>query len=467
MNRSLTIIFFEDHFVCTILPNESAWEALMINGSEKMLLYFYVSGGDIRNDDFAKDRFEANDTNAFGNFYETILRKDRTFRRFDLELEPINLLKVVIEEVKAVYAERIISFIPDFDINIEIPLNICFIPGISREAQEIITNYFLQDGFKLNSKADYFESFVKILQRKGIIANKINLSIVESYFGDLLFHYIEYNDKIIKKESETLIGKGIDHRIGNLAKLMVEKAAHKSSSRLLNDATLLEQEIKKFHRRAAIEINNFYYNDLDVKVELSDFNSARIIIDQRELEKMSAESFQFIKFKYESFISKHSNLARTEKILLNGQVLSSNEFTIFFEKTFGASKVVKPFDNFVELLSRGISALSYVTKSETYIPPQEIEIKITVSTKAPPLPEIKKQEKPAVPEIKKPPLPPLKGNNENFESKQKNEERKIIAPPIPPPTNKPISDNKNKEEEIKETKPKLPPIPPPLPKKKT
>ena len=63
----------------------------------KMLLYFYVSGGDIRNDDFAKDRFEANDTNAFGNFYETILRKDRTFRRFDLELEPINLLKVVIE----------------------------------------------------------------------------------------------------------------------------------------------------------------------------------------------------------------------------------------------------------------------------------------------------------------------------------------------------------------------------------
>ena len=238
MNKTLTIIFFEDYFVSTILPNESAWEALQVNGSDKMLLYFFVSGGDVRNDDFAKDRYEASDINAFGNYYEIILKKDRTFRRFDLELEPINLLKDVIEEVKATYAERIVTFIPGFNINDEIPLNICFIPGISRDAQEAITNYFLKEGFKLNSKADYFESLIKILHRKGIIASKINLSIVESYFGDLLFHYIEYNDKIVKKESEILIGKGIDYRIGNLAKLMVEKAGHKCSSRILNDTTL-------------------------------------------------------------------------------------------------------------------------------------------------------------------------------------------------------------------------------------
>jgi len=413
MNKTLTIIFFEDHFVCTILPNESAWEALQVNGSDKMLLYFYVSGGDVRNDDFAKERFEENenDKNAFGDFYETVLKNDRTFKRFDLELEPINLLKDVIEEVKAVYADRIVSFIPDLNINDEIPLNICFIPGISREAQEGIINYFIKEGFKLNSKADYFESFAKILQRKGIIASKINLSIVESYFGDLLFHYIEYNDKIIKKESETLVGKGIDHRIGNLAKLMVEKAAHKSSSRILNDKALLEQEIKKFHRRAATEINNFYYNDLDVKIELSDYTSTRVIIDQRDLEKMSAESFLFIKFKYESFISKHSNLARTEKILLNGKVLASDTFTQFFQKTFGASKVVKPFDNFVELLSRGIFTNALSSEFETSTSAEEIEIKITL-TKKPPLPEYKVPEKPPIPENKKPPLPPSKNVND-------------------------------------------------------
>ena len=368
MNKSLSITFFEDHFICTILPNESAWEVLKVNGEFKMLLYFYVSGREVRNDNFAKERYEADDTYAFGDFYNTILDKNKTFRKFDLELEPINLLKDVVEELKAVYAERIISFLPDFNINDEIPLNICFIPGISTESQELILNYFLTEGFSLNCKADYFESYMKILQRKGIIANKINLSIVESYFGDLLFHYIEYNDKITKKETEKLIGKGIDYRIGNLAKLIVEKAAQKSSSRLLNDVALLDQEIKKFHRRASVEINNFYYSELDIKIELSDFTSARIIIDQRDLEKMSVESFQYIKFRYESFISKHSNLARTEKILLNGDVLSSDAFTHFFEKTFGSSKVIKPATNFSELLSLGI-----FSNTPTFIVSEDIE----------------------------------------------------------------------------------------------
>jgi len=415
MDKTLTIIFFEDYFVCSILPNESAWEALQVNGSDQMLLYFYVSGGDVRNDVFAKERFEENenDKNAFGDFYEIILEKDKTFRRFDLELESINLLKDVIEEVKAVYAERIVSFIPELNINDEIPLNICFIPGISREVQDRIISYFLKEGFVLNYKADYFESFAKILQRKGIIASKINFSIVESYFGDLLFHYIEYNDKILKKESETLVGKGVDHRIANLAKLIVEKAAHKSSSRILNDKILLEQEIKKFHRRAATEINNFYYNDLDVKIELSDYNTTRVIIDQRDLEKMSAESFLFIKFKYESFISKHSNLARTEKILLNGKVLASDAFTQFFQKTFGASKVVKPFDNFVELLSRGIFTNAPSLNFEAITSTEEIEIKITL-TKKPPIPEYKLPERIPIPENKKPPLPPSKSVNNSI-----------------------------------------------------
>ncbi len=415
MNKTLTLLFFEDNFVCTILPNESAWETLVVNGSDKMMLYFYVSEGKIRNDDFAKERFEINAPDAFGNFYETVLEKEKTFKRFDLELDPINLLKDVIEEVKAAYAERIISFIPDLDLNEEIPLNICFIPGISREAKEKIISYFLREGFALNNKADYFESFVKILHRKGLIESKTNLSIVESYFGDLPFHYIEFNERIVKKESETLVGKGVDNRIANLAKLMVEKTARKCSSRILNDAALLEQEIKRFHRRAAIEINNFYYGELEVKIELSDYSSARVFIGLSELEKMSAESFQFIKFRYESFISNHLNLARTEKIFLNGHVLSSESFTQFFQKTFGASKVITPFINFVELLSRGVFITSPDSPSSPIIKPSSI----------PPV------------------VPPVRGNQ--------NSQTKKMAPPLPPPPKNSI-------------KPKLPPLPPP-PKK--
>jgi hypothetical protein len=446
MNKTLSILFFEDYFVCTILPNESAWEMLSVNGSEKMLLYFYVHEGRIRNDNFAKERYEANDRQAFGDFYETILSRETTFQRFDLKHEPINLLKDLTEEIKSVYSDRIISFIPDFNIHVPIALNLCFIPGISREAKTMISSYFITEGFVVNSHVDYFDALIKILQRKGIIASKLNLSIVESYFGDLFFHYIEYNDKILKKESEVLIGKGIDHRVGNLAKLMVEAVARRTWSRILNDPELLQQEIKKNHRRANIEIHHFNHQQLDIKLELSDFSSARVIIDQRELDKISAESFQYIKFRYESFISKHSNLARTEKILLNGPVLTSDIFTKFFQATFGSGKIIAISDFFIESLSRGVFSVA-PDYSQSVSTEQEIEIKITLSQRPqlPPVVVIRENtpgtvQKPYNPEI--PNLPPAK--------KTVQENAVIKQPPILPP-----GKNINKKTQ-KENKPKLP-----------
>ena len=464
MNSTLTVIFFEDYFVCSILPNENAWEALKVNGSEKSLLYFYVNGGNVRNDDFAKERFERDPDTAFGDFYELILANTRKFKMFDLDLEPIHLLSDLIEQVKASYAERIISFIPELNINEEIPLNICFIPGIKKEAKELITNYFLQGGFRLNSKADYFESYLKILNLKGIISSKINLSIIETYFGDLLFHYIEYDSKINKKESESLIGKGIDHRIGNLAKLMVEKAARQSSSSLLNDSALLEKEIKSYHRKATKEIKNFEYHELEVKIDLSDFTSARVIIDERELEKISAESFQFFKFKYESFISKHSNLARTEKIFLNGNVLSSDLFVKFFQKAFGSSKVIIPNSNFHELLSRGVFANAPLSQNNEKSSTDKFEIKITVTSKN--LAQCNNVNSSTVVKIETPLPPPPPPS-------PKNKVTPISPPPPPPPPSKnkviPISppppppSSKNK---VPLHSPPPPPPPPPLPKPK-
>jgi hypothetical protein len=418
MNNAITILFFEDYFICSIQPNESAWEILRVNASEKVPLYFYVNGSDIRNDDFAKDRFisKSEDKNTFGNFYKIILDGEKTFRRFEIEYECITLLQDSLEHLKSAYAERIVSFIPELSGIQEIPANICFVPGVSVEAQNKIIGYFEERGFAVQNTAGYFESFLKILQRKGLIPQKLNLSIVDTYFGDMLFHYIEYDAGVKKYACETLVGKGVDHRIGNLAKLIVEKAARRTSSRLLDDRNrnLFDEEVKRFHQTAAGQINNFEYNQLDIKVELSDFSTARVIIDQRELEKMSSESFQFIKYKYESFISKHSNLARTEKILLNGSVLAADAFIRFFESSFGTPKIIKPFPNFSELLSRGVFAMSQPKEASTE---EEIEIKITV-VKKPPIPgmppKVKAPDLPAKPQVpatpKMPQMPPPKTN---------------------------------------------------------
>ena len=386
MNASLSIICCEDYFVCAICPNESAWETLRVDGTDRLSLYFHVGGGAIRNDAFAKERFEANDPAAFGNFYETILDSKRTFRRFEVDLDPIELLHDVIQGIKVAYFERMHAFDDRRDALAEIPANFCFVSGIHRDAKDRIRALFAGEGFLVEPDADYLEAFLKSLQRKAIVPSRVNLAMAESSFGDLRFHYIECNDGIVRRESELVVGRGVDYRVGNLARLIVEKAARRSSSRILNDSLLLEQEIKHFHRRAAEEIEKFEYDELDLSVELSDFSSARVIIDRRELDRMSSDSFQFLKFHFEKFISKYSNLARTEKILLNGSLLASGECIRFFERTFGASKVIPPFGNFIELLSRGVFAITSDLPVSTE---KQVEIKITVTTKVVPsrLPE--------------------------------------------------------------------------------
>lgn len=438
MNTALAIIFFEDHFVGTILPNESAWEVLTIGETQKPLLYFFVSGGDVRNDDFARERYEAKDGSAFGDFYAIIRDQQQTFRRFDLEIPAIQLLQDVSQKVKAAYSERMRAFDQFIDMEAAIPVHLCFVPGIHPDAQDRLREFFAGDGYALQNPTDYHSAFVKSLQRKAVVPSKGNIAIVEPSFGDMRFHYLECDGAIVKRASEVLIGKGVDFRVGDLAKLLVQKAAKRSSSRILLDPLLLEEEIKRFHKRAAVEINRFEYDQLDVVIELLDFCKARVIVDRRELEQMAAGSLKYIAFRFQSFVSNCSSMMRTEKIVLNGISVGSPEFVKSFEREFGATKVIPPFDNFVELLSRGIFALS---DQEIVGSEEQVEIKITVTTKPasggatatrevrvtpPPLPP-----RPPAP----PPLPPLHGSSSReirIAGGRSSEGAKVPAPPMPP-----------------------------------
>jgi hypothetical protein len=472
MNLALTVIFFEDYFTCSIQPNESAWETVRPAGEENNLLYFYVSSDAVRNDAFARERFEAGDANAYGEFYQLITDPAKTFQRYAHAQEAIHLLKDILERVKWEYAERIKRFTNDFDEHAPIPLNICFIPGIAENAQKLITEYFISEGFKLNSEAGYFEAWLTIFHLKGIIPAKINLSVVETYFGDLYLNYLEYNETVCRKEARVIESKGVDHRVGSLARMIVEKAARKNTSQLLNDSALIDQEIKRFHRRAAVEINNFAHGILDIKVELSDFSSARVVIDQRELESASQAAFGYIKFVYESFISTHSNLSRTEKIVLNGDVLSSDAFTGFFRKEYGAGKIVQPCHNFAELLSRGVFALAPAQQflSPAAAPPMPVQQRLPFTeshVQAPPKPG-----KPPVPQKKDPPplavplpakkvVPPPVSERKTppppLPGKKDDSKPGIIPPPPlkppPPPGTKPSG------EKSPPGKPPLPPLP--------
>lgn len=462
MNPTLTIVFLEDSFFCSIFPNESAWEELCPNKDSRNYLYFYLSDGRIRNDEFAKERFEQRQVQAYGDFYELILHTDRTFERFGVPQEPVQLLGDALEGLKNTYFERMENFLRRLESNTRIPVNLCFVPGISTQAADKITLYLRDEGFDISARCDYFEAIIAILQKRGQIQDKIALAVIEAHFGDLYFNYVEYAGSIKVKEAEVLVGKGVDHRIGNLATLLVEKAARQCVAGILNDKSLMALEIKRHHRQAADEIHRFEYKELTTRVELSDFNTARVVIDQADLDRMSSETFQFIKFKFEAFISKYSNLARTERILLRGPIFDSDDLVRFFETSFGASKIIKPMENFLELLSRGVFATAAQMSASTSSPQVKqvtIEIRVTetpvISPSLPPLPErrhlpVEDVRKPPLPEFRKPPVieakrpllpevtrPPLPGDVRKPAASEPRQRAPEIARPALPPVSRP------------------------------
>lgn len=452
MHSGLTIVFFEDHFTCTILPNESAWETLRLEGVEQVPLFFHVGYAEVRNDDFARERWEAGDPAAFGQFYRTIVDSSRTFRRFDLDLPTIELLHDVLARLKIAHAERMLAFGDRDESGDGIALRLCFIPDIGEDARRLIREYLATQGFRLQPDVDYLDALLCGLHRKGLIPPRATLALIDAAFGDVRFDYIEWSGTITTRARGLVPTRGVDRRVGVLARLMVEKAARQSTSTLLNDEHLLDEEVKRFHPVAARLLDQFEYDQLETRVDLSDFKSARIRVSRSEVEDRSSQALGLIKREFEKFIGLRSTLERITGILVSGRAIATPDFKRAFEE-FGKGKLLGPFPNLEEIVSRGVFALSRVSAPEERV--VEIKITLTTTSVAPPLPQSKRVTPPPAPQSDEtiygrilsstaPPLPPRPGRVAE------------ARPPVPPA--------RPSVGAVRSAPPSQPPMPPPPPR---
>ena len=361
-NKTLNIIFFEDYFVASIQPsNDKSFKFLKVGNSHKHLLYFYLNndGETVRNDEYSKERFENNDKLAYGDFYN-LIQTDSVFKNFDIDVPIIDLINDSLNNIKDLFYKEL-----SIKSDEVIKSNITFIPSIGEAPKKLVLKKLKESNFEIQNNVQYFEAFTFSLKNMGVFNEKISYSLIDTNFGDLFFYFIDFQDsKIIKTKEYVIPSKGVNHRIANLSELMVNKAAKATNSQLLNSKASLEAEYKKHFKVAALELNNFYYSELDVLVTLSDHNSCRVRIDERDLEKRDRPSFQLFKVSFDRFINEHSNLTILQKIFLCGDVLNSTTFIDFFSKQYGSNKVVKPYNDFDRILCEGLISFSSQIKSK-------------------------------------------------------------------------------------------------------
>lgn len=432
MPQGLTIVFFEDAFVCTILPNESAWETLRIDDKERIPLVFHVENGSVRNDDFAAERWRENDPRAFGDFYR-LLCNNTPFRRFDLDLPPIELLHDVVERVETQYEERMRAFETPSSATARIPLHLCFLSDILPEARQQIREYLRNRGFDVQPEVEYREALLRGMHLKGLVPSTASLMLLSTAFGDVRLDYIEWEGGIRKDGTHHVAARGVDRRVGVLAWLLVHKAAKQTTSTLLNDQAMFDAEVRQFHSIAERLLGEFKYDVLDTRVVLSvDSRPVRVRVKRGEVDERTAEAIGVIALEFDQLLGRHSTLARLDRVMFDGAAITTPEFLQFFRKKVGAIKVIEPLQNIAEVVSRGVFALSraldslHDVGSAPAVPPladgDVLEIKITLTkTPAPPPPV-----PPPMPG--RPSLPPVM----RMPVTSRPEMVSVAPPPIPP-----------------------------------
>lgn len=476
---ALCLLFEDEVLVCAVRGSSGAFEKINVDGAGLAWLYFHVGPTEIRNDDFAKERFEAGDAAAFGNFYDIICDPQRTYSMYDVANTAVTLAGPMFDKVQDAFArqtgQRAIGKLGTY---------ICFNPGIKDASRRVLTAFLEDKGFDVLGVVDYHEVILTGLQGRGVIGPTANVALVTASFGDLRFEYLKCTPDEVKHQSEVLPGKGEDARVQVLAELMVDKVAKKNASQLLNYPDLLQAEIKRFYRYARTNLNKFEDGELRVRVTLSDGATGVPVIDERDVSTPVIPKFRHADDKLRAFIGTALNLPKTDRIVIACGALDTDDFVSLLARAAGAAKILRVSGDLLSLQLLGLGNVVSRAEAARAVPaPVDAEgvraptapttapsvPVITAPPPAPPMPVSRASvspTRPALPPLPaggpaaRPAIPPMPSAKRVSESPPHRAERTPALPPLPAKmAGSPVITGSG----VNPSTPRQTPPPPPLP----
>jgi hypothetical protein len=493
----LLIYFKEDCIELWSLDNNGRLLPVLYHSSNKLPLYFLLSGDEILMDDFAKQSYFNNTPNSYGDFWNNLSSESINYERFSKTNSFASLLPYVFKE----------SILPSiakshFHSNLPAILNqsnvaIVFDSFVEDDHKEIILNLFFQIvGFDPNSllSIDFFDCYRHLIIKKNLINQTEPFLLTNISEGNFYFHLIGRNSPL-HLGRKVLEGKGQDPVLDIVLDFLVEIARAKGS--IINTI-----ELKKELKSDAIAILGKISGGLvlhTIKNPNIDVCPLKISFHKNDIEGRinNRQSLNFIQHELDSFI--RQNNAQQLPIFLSGNVINEVVFREFFTSIY--PKVNFENDQFDhEIL---LHCLNKMLAHGSLSPDVSIENQESINSKQKDLsglankqhtednvinqrgiprnPQLNATTLPPRPSV--PPMPPRSSHNASHDviekphlpSKQifSNSETKATNKPIykaPPPVIKPELKMppglKSTPPIIPAPKSMVPPPPPPLPVKK-
>jgi hypothetical protein len=340
---SLLLFFREEELELWSIDRNGRPINVNYNSSNKVPLYFLLSGDQILMDSFAKESFKKSVVSSFGDFWQNIASNKIEYERFGAKHKYETLLPHTLKEsilpsvVKShFHCGNLSDFLTQFNTLIS------FDSFVDQEQQEKINRNLLEIvGYNPNSliPIDFWDNYREVLINKRIINSGDSFLFVNASLGNVYFHLIGKNSPL-HLSKKVLSGKGHDPRVDTILDFLSEIARAKGSivpqseikKEIVSDSEIILDKLSEGYVMHTIKNDKIGINPLKIGFHRSE-------IDGR---LNNRQSLNFIQNEFDSF--RRSNNAENLEIILSGSVINQPVFKNFFSATY--SKVHSESDTF-------------------------------------------------------------------------------------------------------------------------
>ena len=415
----------------------SPFEPLIIKNSNEIPMYFYVNGTDFNfGDELAIDRFNSNDPNSFGNYFEIIKDPSNHFTIAGNKKPVKQLLYHGIEKYLNFFITQVLykndsleSYRQNF------PLRFWFEQDIEEKEKSLIENLFHEAGYDNIEQINYNKFLFDVLALNNVISPNNSVLILNGISNNLYMELYkrstDFSNSFFK-----LDGYGADPSVKILAEMILEDILAQESYLTIDK----EKEVNSLLTYSAERLENIT-PIIKGEAILTDGKKHYFEAKQRVLnDRLLYYSNDSIMYAAINDLLSHNNVINENLVILLGSKEISTSYLI--------NKLLVKYPNVIavenkytkaalKLIFAKISMSGYLIEKNTQNPVNEpIDVKTSLSNSATSLPyaPVQTGSKPLVPiGVKQPPLPKPKVGPPLMPTglKPSVSPTRVVPPPVP------------------------------------
>lgn len=349
MNRRLALYVDKDFMLAGVKPFDT-FIPLTAKGYARIPLYFFVdtAANRIFYGDRYRSDFEDNQPDTYGDFLNTILDEKAQYRVFHYTVPVVELLKVVMDDIRREYLTVLGELTNALDPAARIPVSLSWSDGVGEASRKIFADYLRRIGYDPDETAFVSAEVLTLsLFAAGSLLPAVHKKVVvmESFGEDLHYSLIGcYNAASVERIGRhTYPLLGVDSRVNVIATYTVNYVNNRR--RLLSTREELDKEYRR-HFRFAGEWTRQLDADPRPFVEVkTDFAVERgvdnkVVLKKDEIEQLVTFQVRHVSQSFELFLEREGQRPEeVDKVVLLGESLRNSAELRAEMSRFGSGKL--------------------------------------------------------------------------------------------------------------------------------